>query len=519
MTQSSKLLAFLRFFAASFMQSRFYTFLVKIVTLFADAFSESKTRKVLIGKGAIERYADSSVFYRALCKVTDAVIGFFVKICQFFETGAENSLTAKIYGLFFKRSLRENILAFTAFVCVVIFAIPHDFWFNMFALLFAVVLFILYIIAAADKTVDRAGTNAKSIWLSMLVFGFCLILSTLVSYDRADSVRVLIFFVTAFMLCFVLYAMLRKESDFDVIGGFMYAVLIFTSLLAFVQRLLGVEADAALTDMTLNKDMPGRVFSTLGNPNNYAEFLVLFMPFALAFALNYNKSKKMRALLLGGMLLPLSAILLTYSRSGWIALAIAAVIFVSLYEKKLIPIFVILILFALPFIPQSIWNRILTIGNLKDTSSSYRIDIWTGCFQMLKDYWFTGVGLGTGGFAEIFPNYAVGTSGVAPHSHMHFLEMLVELGALGFVSYVGLTFTLIRRSFIASARTVSKKIRTYAIASASAMTGIVMIGCFEYCWFYPRVMFAFFICGGIACALFRHAKTEEKAALQTNDRA
>ena len=39
----------------------------------------------------------------------------------------------------------------------------------------------------------------------------------------------------------------------------------------------------------------------------------------------------------------------------------------------------------LPFIPQSIYNRILTIGNVKDSSSSYRITIWTGVLKMLKE--------------------------------------------------------------------------------------------------------------------------------------
>ena len=54
-----------------------------------------------------------------------------------------------------------------------------------------------------------------------------------------------------------------------------------------------------------NKDMPGRVFSTLGNPNNYAEFLVLFMPFAMSFVLGKKKWNVSKLLLCAGMLLPL----------------------------------------------------------------------------------------------------------------------------------------------------------------------------------------------------------------------
>ncbi|MBO4344000.1 MAG: O-antigen ligase family protein [Clostridia bacterium] len=506
MTKSSKICSFVNFIWKSFLDSRVYAFLERIVCYFADAYGKSKTREILVGKKDIEDDAGKSKVYGALSKAWSAFLGRSKSFFGFFEKNADGSLIKKLYFSFFKNGLRENAVYMTSFLCMIIFAVPHQFWANPFGLAFAVLLILIYAISASGtKSEILPGKDVKGVWLCMLAFGFCLVASTFISYDIVDSVRVLTFFITSYTLCFALYAAIRSEKGLDVVTGFMYAVLQFMSAIAVIQRILGIEADASLTDLELNKDMPGRVFSTLGNPNNFAEFLVLFMPFALAFALNRKKGAKRNACLFG-MLLPLAAILLTYSRSGWIALAIAAVIFVYLYDKRLVPVFVILALAAIPVMPKHVLARILTIGNMKDSSSSYRLDIWSGCVKMLKDYWYTGVGLGTGGFAEIYPPYAVGTSGVAPHSHMHFMEMLVELGAAGFVSYVAMTFTIIKRSFISSSRRVSEKTRNVAVASASAMTGIVMIGCFEYCWFYPRVMFAFFVCAGIAMAAIRLAK-------------
>ena len=43
----------------------------------------------------------------------------------------------------------------------------------------------------------------------------------------------------------------------------------FTSLYAFYQRAVGVAVSSSLTDLELNKCVPGRVFSSFGNPNNY----------------------------------------------------------------------------------------------------------------------------------------------------------------------------------------------------------------------------------------------------------
>lgn len=507
MIKSSKFCAFVKALAKAFTESRLYGALLSLVCFFSDAYAESGLRRFLIGKGDIEDNADGSVFYRVLRRAGGGIIGFFTRIFSAVGSGYETSRAKRIYDRFFKRPFEENYIYFLSFVCVVIFVIPHNFWSNTFGIFFAAVLFMLYIaVLACGKKEYLPGKNAGALWFSGLVFAFSLIVSCFVSYDRADSIRVLLFFITSFMLCLTIFASVRDIRGLDAITGFMYGALMFTSAVAVVQRVIGVEADASLTDLELNEEMPGRVFSTLANPNNFAEFLVLFMPFAFAFALSRKKGTR-RTVLCLGMLLPVLAILLTYSRSGWIALAIAAAIFVALYDKKLIPVFIVLGILAIPFIPKNILNRILTIGNLEDSSSSYRVDIWTGCLRMLKKYWFSGVGLGTGGFAEIYPGYAVGESEVAPHSHMHFMEMLIELGVLGFVSYVCMTFTLIKRSLAASSRKVPYEIRNAAIAAASSMTGIVLIGCFEYCWFYPRVMFAFFVCAGIAMSAYRMAKS------------
>ncbi len=503
--RESRVAAIVRWVWRTLLSSRLYAILLAVVTFFADTYRTSTVRRILVGKDGIEKHAGSSCVYKVLAGLASAVVKPPVKLFCVLRNYYEGSFVQKLYDRFFHKPFVYYASGFAAFVCVFLFIVPHEAWSNTFVIFFAAVLFLVYALARSFAGENAAGSDVRSLWFSVLVFAFSLIVSTFLSYDVGDSVRILLFFVSSLVLCFGINACVRGVRDLDVVCGFLYAALTVTSAFAVVQRIIGVEADAALTDMALNEDMPGRVFSTLANPNNFAEFLVLFLPFALAFALN-RKDKTQRIYALAGLLLPVGALLFTYSRSGWIAFAIAALIFVVLYDKKYLPVLLIACVAALPFLPKNILNRLLTIGNLEDTSSSYRVDIWTGCLRMLKDYWFTGVGLGTGGFAEIYPPYAVGESGVAPHSHMHFMEMLVELGALGFVSYVCMTFTLIRRSFVSAARSVPKEIRNVTIASASSMTGIILIGCFEYCWFYPRVMVAFFVCAGVCMAAARLAK-------------
>jgi hypothetical protein len=139
-------------------------------------------------------------------------------------------------------------------------------------------LYCLRIISGSGKSVH--------IWFPLLFFIAIVFFSIVESAAFSDSIRVFMFFVTAFLLCLTIYGDIDSENKMQKYAGYMFAALIITSIYAIFQSILGVKADASLTDLDLNSSMPGRVFSTLGNPNNFAEFLMLFIPFGFAFSIN-----------------------------------------------------------------------------------------------------------------------------------------------------------------------------------------------------------------------------------------
>ena len=105
MIESSRFCAFCKAFASAFMQSRFYAFMLSIVNFFARAYSTSSLKRILVGSGDIERYAQDSAFYRGIKKILNPVISFFTGICRAASEGTQSSIAAKIYGIFFSRSL------------------------------------------------------------------------------------------------------------------------------------------------------------------------------------------------------------------------------------------------------------------------------------------------------------------------------------------------------------------------------------------------------------------------------
>lgn len=482
------------------LDSRIFGILEAVTVYFAFAYRQSTLRKIILGTGNIEKYTDSSVFYNILCKIASFFTSFFVNTALAISHAAKNSFIAKAYTLLSNGSFLFDSKNFFALCIMVIFLVPHELWNNMYALIIALFLCIVYVFCLARG--KRLGQNAASIPFQLILFLFSLMAAVVISNDTSDSIRIFVFFITSYLLCLVSYGSIEDKNGLESFARIIYYTLLIASAYGFLQRLMGVEADASFTDLTLNKDMPGRVYGTMGNPNNYAEYLMVFLPYAFAYAMT-RKDADRKMFCLAGLILPLGAMLTTYSRSSWIALAAACVLYVFVFNYRLIPVFAAAVICAVPFIPQSIYNRILTIGNTNDSSSSYRITIWTGVLDMLKEYWFTGVGLGPAAFTRVFQNYAIGDTVVARHSHMQFLEMMVEGGILSFVSYIWLLVSIIKRCCHKAVSALDPSTKYFAAASASSVAGIALIGMFEYCWFYPRVMFAFFISIGLCLAVLR----------------
>lgn len=466
--------------------------------------------RILCRETSTDSFADTSVLYRRMGAVRSGITGFFTRLYGKLRRINEGSLNARLYERTFRGSFLFHLESLLAVFVLLIFIIPHNLWNNLYATALTALLTAVYFLCIISGRADMEKRPKGGLWFPLLFFIFTVFLGVAGSPALGDSVRVLAFFVTAFLLCVVVRGTLSSYEKIDFFLRSIVLALLITGVYAAVQRVMGVAADASLTDLELNQNMPGRVFGTLGNPNNFAEFLMLFIPFALAFSLNQEKTG-WKALGLLAVAVGTLALVLTYSRSGWLAFALAAVVFVALYNWRLLPILLLVGVLCIPLLPETVLNRILTIGNLADSSSSYRVDIWTGSLRMLRDgYWFAGTGLGAEAFTSVYPDYAVGTSRVAPHTHMQFMEMLAELGILGLLSLLWYSISLSRRTAVAAAGSASRKLRNVLCAAAASMAGITAIGFVEYTWFYPRVQLAFFIAAGIAMAAVHIAGKEQK---------
>lgn len=487
-----------------------FAFLRLIYRAFSRAFKNSAVVRFLVKDRRVEPVFAQSVTAGLFRGLFDLIARALTWVCDGVRKTADGGVAARTWARYVKGSFFLNYETLLGCFLLLMFIVPHAAWSNTYALLGAAALFVLYFLMVGAR--QRKLLYLHELGLPFFLFALSAVLGVVFSLDRQDSLRVFLLYLTAFLFFYILVADIRDQARLEKLMGFLYLAVVLTALYAIYQRFAGVSVSASLTDLSINKGVPGRVYASFDNPNNYSEFLVMMTPLAAVFAMR-RKNPLLRAGLCCAMVFPIAALVMTYSRSGWLSILAACVIFVYYAEKKLLPLLFLIALAAIPFLPQSVMVRAASLFNSQDTSSMYRVYIWQGAIGMIKDYFLTGIGLGPGAFTQIYPFYANPHAllGV-PHSHMVYMELILEFGLLGFLSFLWYMFRLWKNAAVALTRRAGGRTLQLALcACLASLVGISLNFAVEYVWFYPRTMFTYFILAGVATAAIQIGRPRRTA--------
>ncbi len=396
---------------------------------------------------------------------------------------------------------------FVGLSMLVLLAVPHNSWNNAYALLCMYGVTMLFLVGCAARRKWRLELDTLgpyfTIFAGFIAYGLVASLST------SLSMRFFIFYVIAFLITLYTVSSVHRAEELQLMAAIAAAGLTVAALYGCYQGVMGVPVVANQQDLELNKDMPGRVFSFFDNPNNFAEILVMLMPLLLALFLN-AKTWRGKLLALCAMVPCVGSIGFTYSRSGWIGLMIAVMVFLVMLNWRFLPLFAVLGMMAIPFLPESIMKRILTIGNMEDSSTRYRFAIYENSTYLVRDYGVRGVGLGHDVMRQVFQVYPTMFDGRYPiHTHNNYLQMLGELGLFGAISYLALVVSQVKRGVKAFYSGTDRAVKNLLAASVGSFCGILVIGLAEYTWFYPRNLFVWWFLFGMitACVKLLKKKT------------
>jgi O-antigen ligase len=351
--------------------------------------------------------------------------------------------------------------------------------------------------------------------ISIILLLAVLLISSLASFARMGSMKVWAMYLVFLAFYFVVINTVKTKEQ---LYGLLKVLVISGALVALygiMQYAFGWTTSNAWIDEEMFEDSTMRVYSTLGNPNVLGEYLLLVLPIAAVYMLKF-KWKQLSKWAYGAMFLMLAlCLVLTQSRGCWIGFMISVVIFVTFYEGKwwgFLPI----VLCILPFvIPQTIVERIMSVGNMQDSSTSYRVYIWMGTLGMMKHYWLGGIGMGEAAFSQVYPFFSYNAI-VAPHSHNLFLQLLVEAGISGLLVFVVMQVVFIKNMAVTyKLRDKKSTDSMLSLALASGVIAFLAQSMFDYTFYNYRVMAIFFMVLALGMTL-KHLNFEERSINNEN---
>ena len=340
-------------------------------------------------------------------------------------------------------------------------------------------------------------------------FAFVYLVSAFTSVTPAASLKVSAMFC-AFSLFFILLTnSVTTYKQLKVLSGILVFAGVAVALYGILQFLnpSGLRIGAWVDEDMFSIGF--RVYSTLENPNVLGEYFLLVIPLCVGFLFS-AKTWFQRIIWAGCFGIMMLCMVLTYSRGCWLGICLAAAIFMVMYDRRFILVGVA-VLIAAPFVlPDSIMARLTSIGNMSDSSTSYRVSIWMGSIAMLREFWFCGVGPGQAAFNKLYGTYAYGAAS-ASHAHNLFLQIMADTGICGLVLIVVIVFSAVRTLATAVQNETCRENRMFQTAGIAALAGFMVQSMFDYTFYNYRVMFMFWGFLGIYL-LFTTLHREEAGA-------
>lgn len=391
------------------------------------------------------------------------------------------------------------------YLCFILI-VPYSLWNNMYSLILSAIGLILLWLAPRNSEKNKIDLSHIGPWPVLFMTICCL--SLLWSQDFSVSFRFLFFTITCILTLLVLVSSVKTEKELLFIIELLALGLLICSLYGLYQSYVGVEASSSFTDLDTNASMPGRVFSFFQNPNAFANLLVFFIPLMAAMAF-YSPTWREKLFFFGVTGVSCLALLFTFSRGGWLALAVSLFILALCLCPRWVPLFVILVFAAIPFLPGTIKARILSIF-AGDSSVSSRNYIYSAVVRLLEDNWFFGVGLGTSALKRGIAYYDVYYASFPfVHAHNILLEIWAESGLFAAISFVCAMCASFIKGFAARRRAQTPLLKAIISGAVSGLAGSMVFGLTDYAWTFPRIMVLFWFLVAILYAAIKLTKNKD----------
>lgn len=314
------------------------------------------------------------------------------------------------------------------------------------------------IVAFLWDAVTRRGTISiatREIWLAAALAAW--VVATIpLSYDPGDSLAVFLNYYSKALVIFWLVA-----NVVDSTKKFLQAFWLLT-LIAIPLAITGIQnyfSGVYLAGSDMQR-IQGYDAPLTGNPNDLALMLNIILPLSVALLLS-GRSLAARAVLLVGILVSAVAIIVTFSRGGFITLVSLLVLYLWRFRRRrgrlwlwgLIPF----LLICIPLIGPAYLERLSTISNMEADKTGSAQERWgdmVAAASFMAKHPFVGAGIGQSVLAT---QEERGPDGGLVHNV--YLQYAAELGLPGLLLFLVLLIQCLKCAASVQARARQEKDR------------------------------------------------------------
>ena len=326
----------------------------------------------------------------------------------------------------------------------------------------------------------------------VLIFALVVLLSTALSFNISASLPVAAVYLLFLLFYFVVKNTVNTRQKFFAVLSIIVVSGLLVAAFGVWQRLTG---NFVMTEAWLDADFfgqgSGRIYSTLENPNVLGKYLIFIA--VIAFGMIYYFREYLHKFAAVGILGVVALCLMfTQSRGAWLGVIFALALFALLRDRRLVILGIIALILAPFIIPPEVLTRFLSIGDLADTSTSFRVSIWIGSLDMIRVFWPFGIGLGAENFIMVYNLYAL-SAAHALHSHNLFLQLIIDFGIGGLAIFILLMASFFKSTFVSATAGLDRTMQAAAAVLGAAVLGFLIQGLTDNVWFNYRVMGFFWL--------------------------
>jgi O-antigen ligase len=340
-------------------------------------------------------------------------------------------------------------------------------------------LFLLWVVKQVLDGEVKVRWNPLS--LPMAAFGLLILIQIvfrITAYPH-DTVALALQYFCYGMLCFLAGQILLRGSQ---ARSLALIFSLYGAVLAAFALLQGISPNGRLYWVRLPR-MGGWIYGPYVNHNHYAGLMEMLVPIPLVLSLTRLASSKARAAAASAAAVMVGTIFLSGSRGGMLAIVAELVILAVLLAKQKrglrtaigIGIFMALVIGILAWIGGGeLSRRIATVSpERSEITTDLRANINRDGLRMFLKKPVLGWGLGA--FPVVYPQFRTFyTNFFVNEAHNDYLQLLVEMGVLGFGIMLWFLITLYRRAIKKIGKWETEMSGAVALACLLGLSGILV---------------------------------------------